>query len=97
MTTPTHKLLCGKLQLSLYLAVDIWDDDWLERVKTDFMLHLAAAAEKNRLTTGIRWDLPADKVAAIDGALARRDWYVPLAVGWNPLHVEPTGITISGG
>src|ERR1043166_5752918 len=27
------------------LAADIWDDDRLEQVKVDFMLHLAAAAE----------------------------------------------------
>lgn len=76
------------------LAVDIWDDDRLEQVKVDFMLHLAAAAEAQGLTTGIRWDLSAADSAAIDLAVKNKNWGAPLRVGFDPLHVEPTGITI---
>src|SRR5512138_3066556 len=48
------------------LAADIWDDDRLEQVKVDFMLHLAAAAEAQGLITGIRWDLAGEDQTLID-------------------------------
>lgn len=76
------------------LAVDIWDDDRLEQVKVDFMLRLAAAAETQDLTTGIRWDLAEADQKLIDLALKHQIWDAKLRVGWDPLHVEPSGITI---
>jgi len=76
------------------LAADIWDDDRLEHVKVDFMLHLAAAAEANGLTTGIRWDLADEDSVLIDIALKNKNWAAKVRVGFDPLHVEPTGITI---
>jgi hypothetical protein len=75
------------------LAADIWDDDRLEKVKVDFMLHLAAAAEAQSLTTGIRWDLADEDSVLIDIALKHKNWDAKLRVGWDPLHVEPVGIT----
>jgi len=76
------------------LAADIWDDDRLEKVKVDFMLRLAAAAEANGLITGIRWDLADEDSVLIDIALQNRNWDAKVRVGWDPLHVEITGITI---
>lgn len=76
------------------LAADIWDDDRLEQVKVDFMLHLAAAAEAQGLTTGIRWDLADEDQKLIDLAIHLQIWDAKLRVGWDPLHVEPVGITI---
>src|SRR5512138_285895 len=76
------------------LAVDIWDDDRLEQVKVDFMLHLTAAAQAQGLTTGIRWDLADEDQKLIDLAIKHRIWDAQLRVGWDPLHVEPVGITI---
>jgi len=76
------------------LAADIWDDNRPFRAKTDFMLHLLAAAEKNDLTTGIRWNLTDDRMILIDEAIAEEDWKRPVWVGWDPLHVEVTGITV---
>ena len=76
------------------LAADIWDDDRLEKVKVDYMLHLAAAAEANGLTTGIRWDLADEDSVLIDIAIQNKNWDAKVRVGWDPLHVEPTGITI---
>lgn len=76
------------------LAADVWDDDRPTNAKTDFMLRLAAAAEKNGLTTGIRWDLSASRAKLIDDAIAAQNWKAPVWVGWDPLHVEITGITI---
>src|SRR5258707_5650237 len=76
------------------LATDIWDDDRLEQVKVDFMLHLAAAAEARGLITGIRWDLADEDAVLIDIALQNQNWGAKIRVGWDPLHVEPVGITI---
>jgi hypothetical protein len=76
------------------LAADIWDDDRLEQVKVDFMLHLAAAAEAQGLTTGIRWDLADEDQKLIDLAVKHQVWDAKLRVGWDPLHVQPVGITI---
>ncbi len=76
------------------LAADIWDDDRLEQVKVDFMLHLAAAAQAQGLTTGIRWDLAEADQKLIDLAVKHQVWDAQLRVGWDPLHVEPVGITI---
>lgn len=74
------------------LAADIWDDDRLDKVKVDFMLHLAAAAEANELITGIRWDLKDEDSVLIDIALQNKNWNAKVRVGWDPLHVEVTGM-----
>jgi len=76
------------------LAADIWDDDRPTTAKVDFMLHLAAAAEAQGLTTGIRWDLADEDSVLIDIALQNKNWDAKVRVGWDPLHVEPTGITL---
>jgi hypothetical protein len=77
------------------LAADIVDDDHLYDAKTHYMLHLAAAAEHNGLTTGIRWELSDAYSKAIDDAIATQNWKAPIHVGWDPLHVEVTGLTIA--
>ena len=75
------------------LAADIWDDDRLQKVKVDFMLRLAAAAEAQGLITGIRWDLADEDSVLIDIALQNKHWDAKIRVGWDPLHVEVTGMT----
>jgi len=75
------------------LAADIWDDDLLQKVKVNFMLRLAAAAEANGLITGIRWDLPDEDSVLIGIALQNKNWDAKIRVGWDPLHVEVTGMT----
>jgi hypothetical protein len=32
---------------------------------------------------------------AIDDAIAAEDWTAQVKIGWDPLHVEPTGITVA--
>lgn len=76
------------------LAADVWDDNRPFNTKTDFMLHLLAAAEKNGLTTGIRWSLSDNRIKLIEDAIAQEDWKRPVWVGWDPLHVEVKGITV---
>ncbi len=75
------------------LAADILDDNQPLTAKTDFMLHLAAAAEKNGLTTGVRWGLSDTYTKAINDAIAAQTWTIPIHVGWDPLHVEVIGMT----
>jgi hypothetical protein len=74
------------------LAADIWDDDLLAKVKVDYMLRLAAAAEAQGLITGIRWDLKDEDAVLIDIALQNKNWNAKVRVGWDPLHVEATGM-----
>lgn len=77
------------------LAVDLLDDNHPMNVGTEFLLRLAAAAEAQGLTTGIRWDLPKNLSDGIDAAIASKDFKAPVKVGWDPTHVQPTGITTS--
>lgn len=75
------------------LAVDMLDDDHPAQEGPEYLLHLAAAAEAQGLVTGIRWGLPPNLVAAIDTAIADKNWQAPVKVGWDPSHVQPTNIT----
>jgi len=77
------------------LAVDMLDDDHPLNPGTEYLLHLAAAAEAQGLITGIRWDLPQKLIDGIDAAIANQDWKAPVKVAWDPTHVQPTGITPS--
>jgi hypothetical protein len=77
------------------LAADIIDDNRPFNTRTDFMLHLTAAAERKGLTSGIRWGLTDAQSKAIDDAIAAQTWTVPVHVGWDPLHVEVTGLSIN--
>ncbi|NOT09673.1 MAG: hypothetical protein HOP28_15885 [Gemmatimonadales bacterium] len=77
------------------LAVDLLDDDQPTNPSVGYLLRLAAAAEANGLVTGIRWGLPPSLSAAIDGALASSSFGAPVKVGWDPTHIQPTGITVT--
>jgi|SRR5437867_849337 hypothetical protein len=75
------------------LAVDMLDDDHAAHEGSEYLLHLAAAAESQGLVTGIRWGLPPNLSNAIDAAIANQNWKAPVKVGWDPTHAQPTGIT----
>ena len=77
------------------LAVDLLDDDNPLNPSWAYLLQVAAAAEAQGLTSGIRWGLPPALAAAIDAALAAKDWQRPVKVGWDPTHVQPVGLTAS--
>ncbi len=76
------------------LAVDILDNDNPTGPKLDYILHLAAAAEEQGLITGVRWGLADEDSVLIDIALKNQNWDAKIRVGWDPLHVEVTGMTI---
>lgn len=75
------------------LAVDLLDDNAPLKPGSAYVLQVAAAAERQLLTTGARWGLPAKLAKAIDAAIASEDWKAPVKVGWDPVHVEVVGIT----
>lgn len=77
------------------LAIDLLDDNAPLKPGKPYILKLAAAAEAEGLTTGIRWDVPPNLVVGIEAAIANQDWLANVKIGWNPLHVEPIGITVS--
>ena len=75
------------------LAVDMLDDDHPAQEGSEYLLQLAAAAQKQGLVTGIGWGLPPKLRDAINDAIAHADWKAPVKIGWDPTHTEPTGIT----
>lgn len=75
------------------LAVDMLDDNHPLNMGSEYLLHLAAAAEAQGLITGIRWGLPKKLQTAVDKAIANEDWKTVVKVGWDPTHIEPVGIT----
>jgi len=75
------------------LAVDLLDDNLPLAPFPAYLLHVAAAAEVQGFTTGIRWGLPKPLATAIDAALEAEDWQAPVKLGWDPTHVQPTGLT----
>lgn len=77
------------------LAVDMLDDNHPLKSGTEYLLRLAAAAESQGLVTGIRWKLSPKHRDAIDRAIADQNWQATVEVGWDPTHVQPTGITPS--
>ena len=77
------------------LAVDLLDDDHPLNPRRPYLLMVAAAAEQQKLVTGIRWGLPKAMRAAIDEAIAEQRWDAHVKIGWDPCHVEPTGITVA--
>lgn len=77
------------------LAVDLLDDDSPLSPGKSYLLQLAAAAKKAGLITGVRWGVPSNLAAAIDKAIAARNWGANVKVGWDPTHVQPTGVTVA--
>lgn len=74
------------------LACDVLDDDSPLAPSTRYLLALALAARAKGLETGILWSLPAPLVAGVEAALAARNIDAPVKVGFDPTHVQPTGL-----
>jgi hypothetical protein len=77
------------------LAVDLLDDDAPLNPGKSYILKLAAAAEAEGLATGVRWGLSKKLRDGIDRAIAEQDWNAAVKIGWDPLHVEPTDLTVA--
>jgi hypothetical protein len=77
------------------LAVDLIDDNAPSRPSKKYLLQLAATAEAASLITGIRWGLPKQLADGLDAAIASQNWIARVKVGWDPMHVQPTNITVA--
>lgn len=75
------------------LAVDLLDDDHPATPPTSYLLRVAASAQKQGLISGILWGLPAGLQAGVATAVAAKNFSAPVKVGWDPTHIEPTGLT----
>jgi hypothetical protein len=77
------------------LAVDLLDDNSPLKPSSAYVLRVAAAAEKFGLATGAKWGLPKKLAEAVDDAIASQQWNAAVKVGWDPVHIEPKGITVA--
>jgi len=77
------------------LACDVLDDNRPLAPGTRYLLALALAARAEGLETGILWDLPPQLAAGVEAALSAGNLAAPVKVGWDPTHVQVTGLTSS--
>jgi hypothetical protein len=75
------------------LAVDLLDDDAPLQPSRRYMLTLAAVARDHNLETGITWGLQPSTRQRLERAIRERDFEAPGKIGWDPCHVQVTGIT----
>lgn len=75
------------------LAVDVLDDDNPLKMPKRYLLNLADCARKRGLDTGILWGLPQSLRGAVDAAIAAGKFDADVKIGWDPAHVEVTGLT----
>ena len=77
------------------LAADVLDDNKPLAPGTRYLLALAHAARAHRLETGILWGLPVALANGVEAALAAGNLAAPVKVGFDPTHVQVTGITVT--
>jgi hypothetical protein len=77
------------------LAVDLLDDDKPLSPTREYLIRLAAAAEAQGLQTGIFFGLPQALRLGLSQAIANLDFNPAIKIGFDPTHVEVTGISIS--
>lgn len=75
------------------LAVDLLDDDNPLNPRRRYLLNLADCARQRGLVTGILWGLPKALADGVDAAILAKKFDADVKIGWDPTHVEPTGIT----
>jgi len=78
------------------LAVDVLDDDHPdETVSRKYLITLASLAQKHGLRSGIFFDAgPPAARAALQDAIDHLNFDSRIQIGFDPTHLEPTGITI---
>ena len=77
------------------LAVDLLDDDRPFAPDQRYLMMLASSAEAHDLTTGITWGLGARLRDGLEAAILRGDWSANVKMGWDPCHVQITGISVA--
>jgi len=79
------------------LAVDLLDDDHPdETVSRKYLITLASLAQKNGLRSGIFFDLkPQSARDELQRAIDDLDFDSKIRIGFDPTHIETTGVTIA--
>jgi len=77
------------------LAADVLDDNKPLAPGTRYLLALAQAARAHGLETGILWNLPSALARGVEAALAAGNLAAPVKVGFDPTHVQVTGMTVT--
>jgi hypothetical protein len=75
------------------LAVDLLDDDAPLQPSRRYVLTLAAVARDHGLETGVLWGLQRPTRERLERAIRERDFDAPGKLGWDPCHVQVTGMT----
>jgi hypothetical protein len=75
------------------LAVDLLDDDAPLQPSRRYIMTLAAVARAHGLETGIMWGLQEATRERLARAIRERDFDVQGKIGWDPCHVQVTGLT----
>jgi hypothetical protein len=77
------------------LAVDLIDEDSPVEASTRFVLLLASAAQAHGCETGLLWGVSVRMRTRIRRALRTKDWGASITAGWDPLHVQISGISLA--
>jgi hypothetical protein len=77
------------------LAVDMLDDDHPTNMSRKYLITLASVAQKNGLNSGIFFNLSANARTKLQKAINALDFNPSIKMGFDPTHLEPTGITIA--
>jgi hypothetical protein len=77
------------------LAVDLLDDDRPLNPTREYLIRLAATAQKHGVETGIFFSLPQSLSKGLADAIANLDFKSPVKMGFDPTHIQVTGITIA--
>jgi hypothetical protein len=75
------------------LAVDLLDDDAPLHASRRYVLTLAAVTRDHGLETGVLWGLQPSTQEQLERAIRERDFDAPGKFGWDPCHVQVTGMT----
>lgn len=79
------------------LAVDLIDDDNPLASGRRYVITLANIAQKHGLNSGIFFDLkPPARRELLKTAIAQLDFDPSIRIGFDPTHIEATGVTIAG-
>ena len=80
------------------LAVDLLDDDSPLEPSRKYVITLASVAQKNGLHSGIfffKTEPPPGTRQALQVAIDALNFDSHIAIGFDPTHLEPTGLTIA--
>lgn len=77
------------------LAVDLLDDDKPLKPTREYLIRLAATAQTHGLQTGIFFKLKENLRPRLKQAIADLNFSSSVEIGFDPTHVEVTGISIA--